>query len=1040
MKNRYPKNKNLSCKRLEPALIFFLVLSAVGMSLLPGVSGLLAVTNNTPEIVINEFLALNQETKFDRDGDSSDWIELFNAGSESVDVQGFTLTDDPGVPGQWTLPSVTLAPGDFLLVWASGKDLKGSELHANFKLSALGEFIGLYAPSGIALDSVHFDAQTVDVSLARIPDGSGDFRATAKPTPGTANKSEAPSTSGITFSPGSGFYNGSVQVVLTTGIRGGDIRYTLDGSTVTSSSRKVTAPLTLSSTRVLRARVFKNGRPKSADISQIYAVDYEGRLPVLSLATDESNLFGSRGIYSNPKKRGRSWEREVSVNLLETDSSGFQINAGLRIHGQHSRGRDSSEFPKKSMRLYFRSDYGESKLRYRVFAQKNLKTFDQLLVHSGGSFDQYFDNNKWTLLRDPLNHTLWHEQDGAISASRPVVVFINGEVWGIYQIRERTNEDFVRDNYGVEDMDLLDWHHRETPDISAGDLERWNELYRFFLNNDLSSDAKYRQTQQWIDLENFVDFQIIEIYAGNKDWPHNNNFFFRERSPDAKWRWILWDSESTYQNSKIKLLEWATRDKPRQDISLGDHEGQLFGTLFLRKLLANDNFKEFFINRFADLLNTTLNAEHVREVFDRMATEIEPDVGIEAEHWGVPVSQWHAGVRQVRDFIKERSRIQRNHLESFFRLSGESELTVNVNPPGSGRVRVNTLTHSGFPWTGSYFNGNAVTLEAFPNAGFRFKAWNGVFSQDTEVLKLNLKNDLTVTATFADTNASIQVVSPNGGEEWLIGESRKIMWSFQHVDSHVRIELSADNGVTWTTVSASTENDGVFNWQVPDVPSTQCLIRVSQAGSGDPVDSSDAVFSIRKAEETPSAPSIVAIAPSSGPVGTVVTLKGVYFSGATEVQFDSVSASSFTVEADSVMRANVPTGATSGAIRVITPFGAGVSPGEFTVTDDSPAQRTPVILSFAPERGSAGAEVTLFGSHFTDVLGVFFNETPADSFRVESDSLMRTDVPAGATSGSIRVITPFGAGVSPGEFTVTDDSPAQRTPVILSFAPERGSA
>ena len=129
-----------------------------------------------------------------------------------------------------------------------------------------------------------------------------------------------------------------------------------------SCGPKYADPINISSTKVLRARAYKGGTPVSEDVSQVYVVNYKGHISVLSLATDESNLYGGKGIFDHPKKRGVQWERPVSVNLLEVDGSGFQINAGLRIHGQHSR-----TYPKKSMRLYFRSDYGKGKLKYKMF-------------------------------------------------------------------------------------------------------------------------------------------------------------------------------------------------------------------------------------------------------------------------------------------------------------------------------------------------------------------------------------------------------------------------------------------------------------------------------------------------------------------------------------------------------------------------------------------------------------------------------------------------------------------------------------------------
>ncbi|MFQ5638143.1 MAG: DNRLRE domain-containing protein [bacterium] len=891
-----------------------------------------------PKIVINEFLAVNSNTNQDGDGASSDWIELYNADSKAVNLRGYSLTDKSSLPDQWTFPSVMLQPGDFLLVWASGKDRAGNELHTNFGLSGAGEFVGLYSPEGFAVDGIDYGIQSTDVSIARNPDGSGDFKATSNPTPARSNRAGTPPSGVLSFSPGSGFFNNSVRVSLSSNV-GGAIHYTLDGSPVNVSSRRYSGPLTLSSTRVLRARVFKGGTAQSEDVSRIYLIDYEGHLPVLSLATEGKNLYGTKGIFDHPKKRGRAWEREVSVNFLELDGSGFQINSGVRVHGQHSRGRTADEYPKKSMRLYFRSDYGESKLRYRMFKQKKIASFDRLLIHSGGSFDQFFENNKWTLTREPLNHELLHEQGGAVSVSRPVLVYINGDVWGIYQIRERIDEDYIRTNFGIADVDLIDWHHKAVPDVSAGDLKEWNQTYNFFQTNNLRSNSKYEEAKRRIDIDNFIDYHIIEIYVGNKDWPHNNNFFFRERSPTGKWRWILWDSESSYRNPNIKLLEWATRDRPRNDISSSDSERQLFGTLFLRKLIENEDFKERFVNRFADLLNTTLSPDHIRQVFDRMTAVIEPDIPIEAKRWNSSVSEWYAGIQQVHAFIKDRSRIQRNQLRSFFRLSGEAELTVNASPAGAGNIRVNTLIHSELPWTGVYFHGNPVTLEAIANPGFRFSGWSGASPANNAIVRLNPSGSKTVIAKFTSSGPFLRVLSPNGGEVFTAGQTHTITWTSEQAGANVRIEFSTNNGASWTTIVSGTANDGSHSWLIPDTPAAQCLVKVSSAGSGNPLDASDSVFTIRTPGPTTPPPSVGSFNPVNGPVGVQVTINGTNLSSASSVTFNRAPASSFTVDSDTQIRASVPNGAATGKITVVTPQGSAESGSDFVVTTNGGASQ-----------------------------------------------------------------------------------------------------
>ncbi|MCD4697934.1 MAG: lamin tail domain-containing protein, partial [Bacteroidales bacterium] len=585
-----------------------------------------APPEDIPEIVINEFLASNDNTNTDEDGDDSDWIELYNTGTETIDLIGFTITDNPDDKNKCTFPSLNLAPNDYLLVWASNKDRTGNELHTNFKLSAGGEFVGLYTASGTVVDTVTFGEQTTNISMARLPNGIGGFQQTINVTPGTQNQSGVPPVEPLTFFPESGYYNGSVSVTLSTGVPGGKIRYTTNGSSVKQTSTSYTGPINVTSTKLIRACVFVNSVPVSEDISHLYVIDFNGHLPVLSLSTDENNLYGSSGIFDNYSKKGDVWERPVSVNLLEKDGSGFKINAGIRVHGQYSR-----SYPKKSVRLYFRSEYGESKLHYKVFDQKNINKFDKLIIHSGGAVDQYYPpspNGEWywdqfTLLRDPFNHALWHEKGGNISASRPILLYINNEFWGIYHIRERIDIDYLEENRNITDADILKVSHHETPSVEEGDLTKWNELWNYVKNNNIRSTSKYNHVKELMDIDNFIDYNIIEIFGGHKDWPHNNIYMFREKQSTAKWEWILWDSESTHNKGvNWNGLEWATRDRVRTDLAPSDSENLLWATLLLRNLVKNEEFNQLFINRFADFLNSVFRPDHLLEIFNNMATTI----------------------------------------------------------------------------------------------------------------------------------------------------------------------------------------------------------------------------------------------------------------------------------------------------------------------------------------------------------------------------------------------------------------------------------
>ena len=607
-------------------------------------------------------------------------------------------------------------------------------LHTNFKLNKDGEFLALYAPDGTEVDSLSFSEQVRDVSYGRKPDGAGIWCFFSEPTPGAPNDTAC--ATGIAeppkFSASSGFYEGPITVALTAS-GGAEIHYTLDSSIPTEASPRYTGPLTIKRTQVVRARAFEADLIPSRAVTHTFFVDEGVHLPVLSLVTDPANLWDDDlGIYTegrypacpNYMQRGPKWERPVAVEFFEDDHSlAFTIDAGFRIHGG-----DTRMFPKKSFILLFREAYGQGRLYYPIFWEDefdkhDLDGFSSLVVRNAGNDGV----GGLPRIRDPLMHALWLEEGGLVSAKRSVFVYLNGEPWGIYNLREHIDADYIVTNFGVEDFDFI----TEERTVRAGDAVHWDATLSFFEGHDLASDANYTQAQKLIDIKNFTDFQIFQIYGGNIDvW--GNYMRFRPRSPDGKWQWIMWDMDLTFGLEpetpvSHNTLAWHTRDRLRPDLGPAWADDDLWLTLMLRKLLENDEYRVYFIDRFADLLNTTLHPMHVVAVIDALASIIEPDISLEmarwSSEWGGSVDEWLANVEELRDFARRRPHYLRHYIIDAFGLIGTASLTIEP-PSGEGSVRVNTIMPTSYPWHGTYFQGVPVTLQAQPAPGYEFAGWS----------------------------------------------------------------------------------------------------------------------------------------------------------------------------------------------------------------------------------------------------------------------------------------------------------------------------
>ncbi len=459
---------------------------------------------------ITELMASNSSGLADEDGDSSDWIEILNPRESSLNLSNWCLTDNAANLTKWRFPGVTLAPGARLIVFASGKDraTNGSQLHANFSLSADGEYLALVMPDGSNIVSEfrpQFPSQPANVSYGAIEDIGGDaYLFTA--TPGGPNSVAlgAERVADTKFLPTRGIFDSPIEVAITNATPGATIRYTTNGSLPSlTNGVTYTGPITVTRSMAIRAAAFKPGSvPANVDTHTYVILDSVLRqsgtppgwpsssvngqrfdyamdprivdhtdtnlggpaqvrsslqaLPSLSIVLPQSDFSGaSRGIYVNAQQRGSDWERAASVELLNDPGygGGFHAHAGLRIRGNFSRDGNN---PKHSFRLLFRSEYGTGKLRYPLYGESAAEEFDALDVQSPQDFSWAFsDPQECNYMRDTWSRDTQRDLRQPHARSRWLHLYINGIYWGIYQIEERAEATFAA-NYLGGDNDEYD--------------------------------------------------------------------------------------------------------------------------------------------------------------------------------------------------------------------------------------------------------------------------------------------------------------------------------------------------------------------------------------------------------------------------------------------------------------------------------------------------------------------------------------------------------------------------------------------------------
>ncbi len=648
-------------------------------------------------VVINEFMASNDNFLLDEDGDNSDWIELYNTTSSPINLKDYYLSDDVNDLTQWALPDINIQANGFILLFASDKDRSNpsSELHTNFKIKSSGEALFLSYNNTIVhtIPSISLNTNT---SYGYYSDGNTPLVVFSHPTPAAPNNPSTGLANQLSFSQEGGVYESVFDLTITSPLDNTTIYYTIDGSTPDTNSFKYTIPLALDpsfyspnnisvlqnttdelyapphiddvlKTIVIRAAAFNTAGEVTSNIAThtylFKSLGMTHTLPIVSICVDTAALFNyETGIFvpgihwdeNNPNwtgnyyQRGEMWEKPIHLEFYENNNDNanhIRQDAGIRTHGGNGR-----RFAQKTLRLYAREAYGVSNFDYPLFSDKPMDAYKRLILrpfHSSWSGSGISDHlaNKMAI---PLNI------DGV--ASRPVVVYLNGEYWGIYFLQERIDERYIENNFGVDKDSVYteEW----------GNRGNFRDITNYIDSNDLSTPAHYEMVKNWIDIDNFIDYQLFEIFIANNDWPANNVKFWRPKTDGRLWRWIFFDGDAGFIESSFDGFEQALSTKEEGE-ALGTHAG---ATLFLRRLLENESFKSKFLTRLEELLNNELAYETVQSHYHTIITQLETEIPNQQRRFTKPSSlqSWRETLENTMDFLAYRACHLEELTEAYF--------------------------------------------------------------------------------------------------------------------------------------------------------------------------------------------------------------------------------------------------------------------------------------------------------------------------------------------------------------------------------------
>lgn len=764
------------------------------------------------QLVISEIMQSNIDCVMDDLNEFPDsWVELYNNSASSVSIDDYSLGVTPDPAEAWQLENRWIAPQQHLLVYC---DKQATELHTPFRLES-GKGCEVYLfKNGVVVDQITGlkKQPAPNISYGRLSATDATMGYQATPTPGAPNCGQLCSKvlgDPVFSEQGRVLRTGSLSLTLSLpegAPEGTEIRYTLNGSEPTRTSSKYMAPIPISTSRVVRAKLFCDGwlSPRSATQSYIFH-PRQVTLPVISIVTDNRYFNDQKiGIYvdgsyeSGKKNYEFDWRRPINLEYFEGEGTPSALNqlCETRIQGGATRG---SKF--KSLAIYAHKRFGTKRFEYEFFPDQRpgVTDFKSLVLRNSGNDFDYLYQRDAIMQRSVAEHV-----DLDWQAWSPAIIYINGVYKGMLNIRERANEDNVYTHYdGLEDIDLFEnWG-----ELKEGDWDNYNRFKDFYAEHG-HTKAEY---DQWMDCTEFMNLMIMNLYYSNRDFPGNNIIMWRPRTEGGRWRWIAKDTDfglGLYGHpSNYNTLEWL--HDPNYDYST-NWANQYDHTRLFRRLEEVDDFKREFIDRAAVYMGDFLNSKGVRAIWDPMYEKIK----FEYPYHRKLINEWwpkyDEELSNARRWLDQRTNYCYQHIATYYKLGSLVAMQVNAGAADADLEGI-TVYFNDIPLTqgrfdGKFFQNRVVTLRGESTGAKAVTGWTIQTIQASGSVSINEVDGNT--CTFTTPACYRMVINAKFGAATGIGETPQRTWTW-HATGGV---LTLD-GVPHGTPVALHDMGGMLRWQ-----------------------------------------------------------------------------------------------------------------------------------------------------------------------------------------------------------------------------------
>lgn len=772
------------------------------------------------QLTLSEVCASNSETYQDEFGEYDDWVELVNTTENTINLAEWRISKNSSFEESFALPSneeFIIAPNEYLILWADNQPTQGSK-HLPFKLNNDGDHLTLYTPDGTIAWEQTIPLHHTNHSWGLTPDNQ--WKNFTLPTPLLPNTSLpfegtlAPPFKNLP----SGIYFDPPTLTLYHPNAEASIYFTDNGITPSEEDYLAQDAIVVELNSIIRATAFQENYIASKPSSFHCLAPPMDDTPIVSITADLYELFGFFGIL-NQWDSGD--EIAAAFTYIENGISQYEASCGLEIHAP-------APIEQQGFRLSAKTIYDNPTFDFPFFGNDLPSTFDRLILRNGG--DDSFELGG-TFIRDQIIHETFDEirPEHSHSSSKLVSTYLNGEYWGLYHLRERIDSAHISHHFNQHNVDLLERSAQffSTRNTLSGSWEDFDLLEEAAVTLDLSQEENYNLLADWMDISNFTDYQLLQIFISNQDWLSNNMKFWRPIDESEPWKWVVWDTDWGLgmwgETFPVGSPEWNALE-----FALSDWGGWLedeIETELLQNLVENDSFLHQFVSRAADLRNSSFETYRWNQRIDSSLVVLENATTAHFARWDMNETVWEADLDTLRSFVDARPAIFLQHFTDEFGLGEINSLHLSTSPEGIGGFEVNSLQLDSAEWSGDYFELVPVRIKATPPFGYDFLGWSDNASPELERM-IDVTSDTLITALYelSDMNTSVQLneimyASSTEGNDWIelknLSEDDLDLFGFS---------LLIDGEATFITDSISISPSGyivfckdsvLFDWEQP---------------------------------------------------------------------------------------------------------------------------------------------------------------------------------------------------------------------------------